>query len=599
MHHYIVQEELARARAPELVGRIGVNLIGPTILAHGTDEQKQRWLPSILPAEKLFCQLFSEPDAGSDLASLSTRAVPAEGGWRLSGQKVWTSYAQFADWGLCLARSHPDAPKHQGITAFMVDMHADGVDIRPLRQITDESDFNEVFLNDVFVAHDQVIGQPGNGWRVSQSTLTVERGTNPRQLVIHLQLLEELFRLAAETGRNKDPLIRQSLARAFIEVRLFQLQNWRVLSRLAHGRDHGPESATAKLFWSEMSQRLHNTAMDVLGPAASLGAGRPPQPRRGPLAAVMAVLSGSDDLRRNQRNPAQHHCGAHSRLTPGTPLGAPMSTAFDTIEYTVNGAVATITLNRPEVANAQDTQLIDELDAAFDLAGADDDVRVVVMAANGRHFSAGHDLKALVGDVEPDKWRLMRDTPEGKFHHEKTMYFDRCLKIRDFPKPTIAAVHGKCIAAGVMLACMCDLIVASDDASFQNPVLRMTGAAVEILIEPWEMPPRKAKEFLLTAQTLTAGRCRAHGHGQPGGAPRRAGRRRPRDGRRHRPGPPGHRRGGEAVHQQDAGADGPKGRLGLPLHGPPLDAQHRHRAGRAGAAHAEVVDEGSLRRAPG
>ncbi len=181
-----------------------------------------------------------------------------------------------------------------------------------------------------------------------------------------------------------------------------------------------------------------------------------------------------------------------------------MSTDFDTIEYQVEGAVATITLNRPDVANAQDTQLIDELDAAFDRAEADDDVRVVVMAANGRHFSAGHDLKALVGDVEPDKWRLMRDTPEGKFHHEKTMYFDRCLRIRDFPKPTIAAVHGKCIAAGVMLACMCDLIVASDDASFQNPVLRMTGAAVEILIEPWEMPPRKAKEFLLTAQTISA-----------------------------------------------------------------------------------------------
>ena len=181
-----------------------------------------------------------------------------------------------------------------------------------------------------------------------------------------------------------------------------------------------------------------------------------------------------------------------------------MSTAFDTINYSVEGAVATITLDRPDVANAQDTQLIDELDAAFDLAEADDEVRVVVMAANGRHFSAGHDLKALVGDVEPDKWRLMRDTPEGKFLHEKTMYFDRCLRIRDFPKPTIAAVHGKCIAAGVMLAAMCDLIVASDDASFQNPVLRMTGAAVEILIEPWEMPPRKAKEFLLTAQTITA-----------------------------------------------------------------------------------------------
>ncbi len=181
-----------------------------------------------------------------------------------------------------------------------------------------------------------------------------------------------------------------------------------------------------------------------------------------------------------------------------------MNTAFDTIEYHVEGAVATVTLDRPEVANAQDTRLIDELDTAFDLAEADDRVRVVVLAANGRHFSAGHDLKALVGDVEPDRWRRMRATPEGKFHHEKTMYFDRCLRIRDFPKPTIAAVHGKCIAAGVMLACMCDLIVASDDASFQNPVLRMTGAAVEILIEPWEMPARKAKEFLLTARTITA-----------------------------------------------------------------------------------------------
>jgi enoyl-CoA hydratase/carnithine racemase len=177
---------------------------------------------------------------------------------------------------------------------------------------------------------------------------------------------------------------------------------------------------------------------------------------------------------------------------------------FETIRYEVDGHVATVTLDRPEVANAQDTRLIDELDGAFDIADADDEVRVVILAASGRHFSSGHDLKALVGDVEPDEWRLMRDTPEGKFHHEKVMYFDRCLRIRDFRKPTIAAVQGRCIAAGVMLACMCDLIVAADDASFQNPVLRMTGAAVEILVEPWEMPARKAKEFLLAAETFTA-----------------------------------------------------------------------------------------------
>ena len=172
-----------------------------------------------------------------------------------------------------------------------------------------------------------------------------------------------------------------------------------------------------------------------------------------------------------------------------------------TVRYAVEGNVCTLTMDRPEVANAQNTQLIDDLDAAFDAAGADDEVRVVVLTGAGRHFSSGHDLKALVGDVEADEWRRMRDTPEGRFQHEKVMYFDRCLRIRDFPKPTIAAVN---VAAGLMLACMCDLIVAADDAVFSNPVLRMTGAAVEILVEPWEMPPRKAKEFLLAAEKFTA-----------------------------------------------------------------------------------------------
>ena len=134
-----------------MVGRIGINLVGPTLLAHGTDEQKQRWLRPILDASILFCQLFSEPGAGSDLASLSTRAERTEGGWVLNGQKVWTSYAQFADWGLVLARTDPDVRKQAGITALAVDMRAQGVDVRPLRQITGESDFNEVFLTDVFV----------------------------------------------------------------------------------------------------------------------------------------------------------------------------------------------------------------------------------------------------------------------------------------------------------------------------------------------------------------------------------------------------------------------------------------------------------------
>ena len=270
LDHFVVQEELTRARAPELVGRIGVNLVGPTILAHGSPAQQERWLPSILPADQLFCQLFSEPDAGSDLAAITTRAERVDGGWVLSGQKVWTSYAQFADWGLCLARTDPHASKRRGISAFIIDMRTEGVDVRPLRQVTDEADFNEVFLDQVHVADDQMIGEANHGWAVAGSTLGVERGTNPRQLVIHAQLTEELLRLAEDEGLSDDPRLAPLLAQAFVEVRLFQLQNWRSLSKLAQGYEQGAEAATAKLYWSEMSQRLHDTVLRVLGDRSPL-----------------------------------------------------------------------------------------------------------------------------------------------------------------------------------------------------------------------------------------------------------------------------------------------------------------------------------------
>ena len=270
LHHFIVQEELARARAPELVGRIGINLVGPTLLAHATPEQRARWLPKILRADELWCQLFSEPGAGSDLASVSTRARRTDDGWLVSGQKVWTSYAQFADWGLCLARTDPDAPKHKGISALVIDMRGPGVEVRPLVQSTGDAEFNEVFFDDAFVPDGHVVGDVNNGWRVSSSTLTHERGTNPRQLVLHIQLLEELLRLALESGAYDDHRLGQRLAQAYVEVRLFQLHNWRSLSRLEHGRELGPEGSALKLYWSEMSKRLHDTAMAVLGPAAPL-----------------------------------------------------------------------------------------------------------------------------------------------------------------------------------------------------------------------------------------------------------------------------------------------------------------------------------------
>ena len=168
------------------------------------------------------------------------------------------------------------------------------------------------------------------------------------------------------------------------------------------------------------------------------------------------------------------------------------------------GAVRWLTMNRPKQRNAQDTALIDGISAALREADEDDGVRVIVLAGSGDHWSAGHDLKAIVGQEAPDKWVQMRETPEGKMRHEQLMYVDRCLELYNFRKPTIAAVQGACIAAGLMLAAMCDLIVAADDAYFSNPVLRMSGAGVELLVEPWEIGIRKAKEFLFTGDTLDA-----------------------------------------------------------------------------------------------
>jgi len=182
---------------------------------------------------------------------------------------------------------------------------------------------------------------------------------------------------------------------------------------------------------------------------------------------------------------------------------------FEAIRYDVDGPVATITLNRPDAANAQNSQMLDDLDAALEIADRDDTVRVVVVTGSGKHFSAGHDLKEIL--TGGDEWARLRATPEGKWRHEQVMYFDRCVRLRDFRKPTIASVHGACAAAGLMLACMCDLIVAADNAKFSNPVARMTGVGVELLVEPWELGPRKAKEFLLCAETLSAADAERYG----------------------------------------------------------------------------------------
>ncbi len=268
----IFNMEYARSRAPQPVNRNGINHCGPTILAHGTDEQKARWIPRILSAEEIWCQLFSEPGSGSDLASLTTRGIATEGGWVLEGQKVWTSYAQFSRWGIALVRTDPDAPKHKGISYLVVDMTSPGIDIRPLVTITGEAEFNEVYFDEVFVPSDCLVGGLNQGWAVANTTLAHERGTTfPfKEQVVHEVYLNELYALAAELGTLDDIEVSDALAEAAVKLRVLRQHNWRTLTRLTHGEEPGPESSVVKLTWADMTQTLSDAALSVLDASAPL-----------------------------------------------------------------------------------------------------------------------------------------------------------------------------------------------------------------------------------------------------------------------------------------------------------------------------------------
>jgi len=263
----IYNEELARAHAPDLLGGVGLSLLGPALMVYGTDDQRERWMPRILNADDIWCQLFSEPGAGSDLAGLSTRAERHGDVYVVTGQKVWSTGAQFTDWGLALVRTDPDAPKSKGISMLAVSMTAKGVDVRPLKQITGDSEFNEVFLDDVEVPVENVIGAENEGWRVANAVLANERGGGFiwRQQVRQEEAVDQLWKTCAGAGLLDDPLVRQRLAQAWIDVELLRLLNARTLARLARGEEIGAESSLVKLFWSETSKRFYDTAYDLVG----------------------------------------------------------------------------------------------------------------------------------------------------------------------------------------------------------------------------------------------------------------------------------------------------------------------------------------------
>jgi alkylation response protein AidB-like acyl-CoA dehydrogenase len=262
----IFGEELTRAKAPAPVNVLGLAMGGPVVIAHGSDEQKKRYLEPILSAEEIWCQGFSEPESGSDLASLKTKAVKSNGEWVVTGQKVWTSFAHKAKWCMLVARTDPDVPKHQGLTYFLLDMEQDEVQVRPLRQITGDPEFNELFIEEARIPDENVVGGVGNGWAVAITTLMNERAGLGAGAAASVRIaLGELMELARERGLADDPVIRQRIGQLYIEAEALRLNSWRGLTQIMKKGQPGPEGSLPKWQWAEANQGLTELAMDIRG----------------------------------------------------------------------------------------------------------------------------------------------------------------------------------------------------------------------------------------------------------------------------------------------------------------------------------------------
>jgi alkylation response protein AidB-like acyl-CoA dehydrogenase len=308
----IYAEELARAKAPELVNIIGKNLAGTTLLHHGTEAQKAKYLPGIISSQDIWCQGFSEPGAGSDLASVRTRAVLEGDHFIVNGQKVWTSFAQYSKYCFALVRTDPDVKKHAGLSFLLIDMKSPGVSIRPLRQISGEAEFNETFFDNVRVPVENLVGEINGGWKIAMTTLAHERGPEDA-LARQIRFKQELDLLLAtlsnmeRSGKAviKDPAIRQKLAQSVIELEIMRLNSLRAMSQYLNGMPRGPEASIIKLYWSHAAQNFYETALEALGPLAGLAGGDPLSPGAGRFqqsylqSRAFTIYSGSSEVQRN------------------------------------------------------------------------------------------------------------------------------------------------------------------------------------------------------------------------------------------------------------------------------------------------------------
>jgi alkylation response protein AidB-like acyl-CoA dehydrogenase len=268
----IVADEMARANAPAPINGLGIGFIGPTIVIHGTDEQKQRYLRKILSAEEIWCQLYSEPNSGSDLASLRTRAEDKGGYFSVNGQKIWTSGGHISDWGILLARTDPGVAKHKGISCFLFNMRQPGVEVRPLKQITGSAEFNEVFMTNARVEKSDLIGRLGQGWEIAQTTLGFERGANSiARVTRYASAFDRLVETAKKLKRGgksllEDPVVRAKLGKVYAEMEVQRYAALRVLSALQKGDSPGAASSITKLSYSEFEKRYYELCLEILGP---------------------------------------------------------------------------------------------------------------------------------------------------------------------------------------------------------------------------------------------------------------------------------------------------------------------------------------------
>ncbi len=300
----IYHEEMAKAGAPGILGRLGVSLLAPTLLVQGSAWQKEEYVEKILSGELVFCQGFSEPDAGSDLAGLRTRAERHDGHWVLNGQKTWSSGAHYSDKSFLLARSDPDVDAHKGISFFLVDMHQPGVEVRPIRQLTGGGEFCEIFLSGAVVEDRDVVGEPGAGWKTAMTVFGFERG-GLAQAARFERAVAELATMARDRGVGGDVTVRQKVAQAQIEAHVFRLIGLRNLTSAQQGRAPGAEASMTKLYWSEMDKRLQETAISVQGPYGALAPGSPFAVEDGRWqfgwmwAQAETIYAGSSEIQRN------------------------------------------------------------------------------------------------------------------------------------------------------------------------------------------------------------------------------------------------------------------------------------------------------------